>query len=72
VYKTKGVQGRIPETLQLIRPKINILRKNLTLTNFQMREFILCLTEYWSHFKVKKLNKILDTARTYGFQFRNN
>ena len=36
------------------------------------------LREYWSHFKAKKqgfqrrLNEILETARTYGFQFRDN
>ena len=36
------------------------------------------LKEYWSHFKAKKqgfqrrLNEVLETARTYVFQFRDN
>jgi hypothetical protein len=36
------------------------------------------LREYWSHFKAKKqgfqrrLNEVLETARTYVFQFRDN
>ena len=39
---------------------------------------ICSLREYWSHFKAKnrvfqrRLNEILETARTYGFQFRDN
>ena len=61
----------------------NMLTLKIKLTNDHFKLWDNCiwgipLREYWSHFMAKKrffqrrLNEILETARTYGFQFRDN
>ena len=54
------------------------LKANFILQSWNRYSKIIILREYWSHFKAtnrvfqRRLNEILETARTYGFQFRDN